>query len=122
MEASRTIDLAVAGSPADAAALEQRAEEVAARLSVLASAPRLLILCHLLAKDGEGSGEATVGELQRAVGLGQSALSQHLAKLRAQGLVATRRDGQSIHYRLVDEQTKLIMMALYETFCGADGS
>jgi len=106
----------------DLDALEHRAEHVAARLAELANAKRLLILCHLARKDAEagaeGPGEATVGELQRAVGLGQSALSQHLARLRTAGMVATRRESQTIHYRIADEETRAIMRGLYDTFCG----
>lgn len=100
--------------------LEARAEHVAARLSEVANPKRLLILCHLAGKglDQAGPpGEASVGELQSVTGLGQSALSQHLARLRAAGMVATRRDGQTIHYRLGDDETSALMRALYETFC-----
>ena len=70
------------------------AEENAAYLTVLANAKRIEIVCLL-----EGR-EFSVGALAERVHLSQSALSQHLAKLRAQGLVATRRDGQTIYYRL----------------------
>ena len=94
---------------------------VAARLAEVANAKRLLILCHLAKLGaGEGAGEASVGELQSVVGLGQSALSQHLARLRAAGMVATRRDGQTVRYRLADEETQQLMMALYSVFCGVD--
>jgi len=84
---------------------------VAQRLSLLSNPKRLLILCRL------AQGEAPVGALQQAVGLGQSALSQHLAKLRAAGVVATRREGQTIHYRIADPDTERLMAALYDTFC-----
>ncbi len=107
--------------PADAnrdlSELERRAEHVAARLAELANPKRLLILCHLAKKESEG-GEASVGELQDVVGLSQSALSQHLARLRAAGMVATRRESQTIYYRLADEEMRTIMHGLYETFCG----
>lgn len=103
----------------DVSALEERANHVAARLAEVANAKRLLILCHLAKLEAEGgSGEASVGELQRAVGLSQSALSQHLARLRQAGMVATRRESQTIHYRLADDETRSLMRALYETFCG----
>ena len=107
---------------AGAAALEDRAQHVAARLAEVANAKRLLILCHLakLEADG-GAGEASVGEIQHAVGLSQSALSQHLARLRRAGMVVTRRESQTIHYRLADEETRQLMAALYSTFCGRDG-
>ena len=97
--------------------LEKRAEHVAARLAELANPKRLLILCHLAKRDREG-GEASVGELQRVVGLSQSALSQHLARLRAAGMVATRRESQTIHYRLADDEMRRVMRGLYDTFCG----
>ena len=120
----------------DVAALEERAAHVAARLAEVANAKRLLILCHLAKLEagaadagtrdgtagdgtagGGGAGEASVGELQRAVGLSQSALSQHLARLRSAGMVATRRESQTIHYRLADDETRQLMAALYDTFC-----
>ena len=100
--------------------LEAKAGHVAARLAEAANAKRLLILCHLAKLEAEGGGEASVGALQAQVGLSQSALSQHLARLRAAGMVATRREGQTIHYRLADDETRRLMAALYETFC-ADG-
>lgn len=93
------------------AALEKRADYVAARLALVANAKRLLILCEL------AKGERSVGSLQTAVGLSQSALSQHLAKLREAGMVETRREGQTIHYRIGDPDTEALMAALYDTFC-----
>ncbi|MEX6505363.1 ArsR/SmtB family transcription factor [Jiella sp. M17.18] len=91
--------------------LERRSEEVAAILALMANPVRLRILC-LLAKQ-----EMQVGALAGAVGLSQSALSQHLAKLRAGGAVETRRDRQAIHYRLADGEVRAIMASLYEIFC-----
>jgi len=93
------------------AELEDKAEYVAGRLALLANAKRLLILCYLT------QGEASVGAIQRAVGMGQSALSQHLARLREAGIVATRRDAQTIFYRLDDPETAALLAALYDTFC-----
>lgn len=93
------------------AELEQRADFVAARLALVANAKRLLILCEL------AKGERSVGALQAAVGLGQSALSQHLARLREAQMVATRREAQTIYYRLGDAETETLMAALYEAFC-----
>lgn len=92
-------------------ALEAKADLVAARLALVANAKRLLILCEL------SKGERSVGALQGAVGLGQSALSQHLAKLREAGIVATRREAQTIFYSLCDPQTDALMRSLYEAFC-----
>lgn len=99
--------------------LEARAEHVAARLSEVANSKRLLILCHLAKKDADrgSTGEASFGEIRSVVRLGQSALSQHLARLRSAGMVAARREGQAIYYRLGDEETRILMRALYSTFC-----
>ncbi len=96
---------------ASAAALRDRAEHVAGRLALVANAKRLLILCEL------ATGERSVGALQAVVGLGQSALSQHLAKLRAAGMLATRRESQTIYYRISDPDLETLMAALHETFC-----
>ena len=95
----------------DIAALEKRADHVAGRLSLLSNARRLLILCQL------ADGEMSVGALQSSLGLSQSALSQHLSKLRTAGMVATRREAQTIHYRIAEAEVQALMAALYETFC-----
>jgi len=76
--------------------LEARAEEVAALLKQMANKRRLLILCRLAA------GKATVSELGAVAGLSQSAISQHLAKMRKDGLVRGEKDGLQIHYSIVD--------------------
>ncbi|RVV97899.1 transcriptional regulator [Mesobaculum littorinae] len=86
--------------------LERRAEMVAQRLSLVANTKRLLILCQLTA------GERSVSTLAEDISLGQSALSQHLARLREAGMVATRRDGQTIYYRLADVQMELLINAI----------
>lgn len=78
-------------------ALEPRARDAAHLLKLLASEQRLTILCRL------SEGEKSVGELGQYVHLTQGALSQHLAKLRAEKIVATRRDAQTIYYRLADK-------------------
>lgn len=95
----------------DIAALEDRAEDVAARLSLIANPKRLLVLCALT------EGELSVGALQGAVGISQSSLSQHLAKLRDGGVVDTRRVAQTIYYRVSDPQMQVLMHTLYDTFC-----
>ncbi len=91
--------------------MEGRAEEAARLLSALGQTKRLLALCRL--KDQEMS----VGALAEAVGLGQSALSQHLARLRDLGIVATRRDAQTIYYRLASDDAKRLISLLYEIYC-----
>lgn len=91
--------------------LGPRAEEAAQLLTAMANPKRLLILCHLLEK------ELSVSELSRIVGLEQSPLSQHLSKLRALGLVKTRRDGQTIFYRLASDPVTRVLATLYEIYC-----
>lgn len=91
--------------------LTSRSEDVAGYLKVLANPSRLLILCEL------NGTERSVSSLEDAVGLTQSALSQHLAKLRESGIVATRRDAQTIYYRLADPKAERIMATLYDIFC-----
>lgn len=83
-------------STSELADLEASAHAAARLMKLLASEQRLILLCRL------ADGECSVGELADHVGLAQSAASQHLAKLRAERLVATRRDGQTIYYRLID--------------------
>jgi len=78
-------------------------------LSAMANQKRLMILCLLQ------ESERTVSEIGRLVDLGQSPLSQHLAKLRAMGLVSTRRAGQSIYYSLASEKVKALLKTLHET-------
>jgi len=80
-------------------------------LKVMSNEWRLLILCHLV------NGEKSVGDLEKELGLGQSALSQHLAVLRREKIVCTRRDAQSIFYSLDSSDAKAIMETLYERFC-----
>ncbi len=92
--------------------LAAKAAEAARLLKLLANERRLLVLCQLQ------GGEMTVGALARRVGLSQSALSQHLARLRRDGLVATRRERQTIHYRLADPAAAKVIGVLYELYCG----
>ena len=100
----------------DAAALKQLAKqagEAAQLLKMLANEKRLLILCFLAVR-----GEMTVGELVGIVKLSQSALSQHLAKLRADGLVEFRRTSQTLHYRVADPRALRLLQVLKEIYCG----
>ena len=92
--------------------LAAKATQAAGLLRALSSGPRLLVLCHLAA-----AGELAAGELVERVGLSQSALSQHLAKLREQELVATRRDGQAIYYRIADPAAAQLLGTLHDIFC-----
>jgi DNA-binding transcriptional ArsR family regulator len=92
--------------------LTDKSAEAAELLRALSSGPRLLILCHLAA-----AGELAVGQLVERVGLSQSALSQHLAKLREQGLVAYRREAQSLRYRVADPGVLRLLQVLQQMFC-----
>lgn len=88
-----------------------RARDAAKLLRTMSNAHRLLILCRL------DDGELSAGELLQGTGLSQSALSQHLAVLRAEGLVATRRAAQTIFYRIADPSALLIIDTLAAIFC-----
>jgi DNA-binding transcriptional ArsR family regulator len=92
--------------------LEPHAAEAAAFLKLLANEHRLLVLCHLLI-----AGESSVSSLVEEVGLSQSALSQHLAKLREDGLVNFRRDSQTLYYRVCDERAERVLAILKDIFC-----
>ena len=80
-------------------------------LKSLANRHRLLILCML------ANGEMSVSEIGACVDLGQSPLSQHLAKLRAEGLVKTRKVAQNVFYSLDSREASEVIQTLYELFC-----
>ena len=96
----------------NAANLRAAADEASDLLKALASRHRLLILCQLI------DGERSVGELAEFLGIRASGVSQHLALLRKDGLVATRRDGQTIWYRIASEPARRVVEILYRTYCG----
>ena len=93
------------------ARLRGSAARVTDLLKAMANPSRLMILCQL------AEGEKSVGEMERVVGLSQSALSQHLAVLRRKRIVATRREAQSIFYSLASKEVEEIMASLYRIFC-----
>lgn len=95
----------------DVEALKAKAERGAALLRAIGSKWRLLILCQLL------EGEKSVGELERVVGLSQSALSQHLMVLRRNNLVRTRRSAQMIFYSLNGAEVTAILTTLHSLYC-----
>ena len=95
----------------DLSQFEASAAEAAKLLKALSNERRLMILCQL------GDRELAVGQIQPLVGLSQSALSQHLAVLREQGVVATRREGQVIFYRIADPAAVKVVATLAEIFC-----
>ncbi len=93
---------------------EESAGRAAALLRLLSNERRLMILCQLI------GGELSVGTLQGRLGLSQSALSQHLARLRADRIVATRREGQTIFYRIIDPAALQLLETLADLFCPPD--
>jgi len=102
----------VGGADAGLAQLERKAAEAAALLKLLANENRLLILCRLAA-----NGEMSVGKLAEAAELSQSALSQHLARMREEGLVAARRDAQTVFYHIADDNAAHLLKLLKGMFC-----
>ncbi|MDA0786169.1 MAG: metalloregulator ArsR/SmtB family transcription factor [Proteobacteria bacterium] len=95
----------------DPMALQEKAEQASRLLKSLANERRLLIMCHL------SQGEKSVGELEPLVGLSQSALSQHLARLRRDHLVKTRRDAQTIFYSVSSQEAQSVLGTLYALYC-----
>ncbi|MEP6828011.1 MAG: metalloregulator ArsR/SmtB family transcription factor [Aestuariivirga sp.] len=92
--------------------LSNKAAELALILKELANEKRLLILCALLE-----SGECTVASLAETVDLSQSALSQHLARLRDQNMVEFRREGTTFYYRVSDRKIALVLKNLKSLYC-----
>jgi len=99
----------------DPASFERKAMEVAGILRAVANERRLMILCKLVEW-----GEANVGALAEAVGLSQSALSQHLARMREEGIVGFRRDSQTLWYRIADRRIEELFATLHRLYCGPD--
>jgi ArsR family transcriptional regulator len=108
---------APAGRPATGQAQDMaaKAAEAAAFIKAMSNERRLLVLCRLIEV-----GEASVGSLASDVGLSQSALSQHLALLRDDGMVETRREAQSVLYRISDTRVERLVMLLHDMFCPPD--
>ena len=101
----------------DLATFEANAGAVAELLKALGNTRRLMIMCKLAEH-----GEMRVGDLADDVGLGQSALSQHLAKLRAEGLVDFRREAQSLWYRISDPRCETLLATLHHLYCEEQGT
>ena len=91
--------------------MQSHAAEAAAMLKELANPSRLLILCQLI------DGEKSVGELCRSIDLSQSAVSQHLARLREARLVDTEKRGQMVYYRLCNMEAHALLSTLYLIYC-----
>jgi ArsR family transcriptional regulator, virulence genes transcriptional regulator len=97
-------------------ALQKKAGAVSSTLRLLANQNRLLVLCRLALED-----EMSVTALGKAINLSQSALSQHLAKLKADGLVNARRESQIVFYRIADSRIRQLLDALYAIYCASPG-
>lgn len=95
--------------------IEENVDLAVGLLKALSNEKRLTVICELY------KGEKSVGELERIVGLSQSALSQHLARLRKDKLVRTRREAQTIYYSLQNEATKELLRCLCDIYTPQDG-
>lgn len=93
--------------------MEQHAGSAERLLRTLANRHRLMVLCALV------EGERSVGEINSLVPLSQSALSQHLAVMRNEGLVGTRREGQTVYYSVTSDPALGVLQVLHDTFCAA---
>ena len=96
--------------------MRAHAHDAARLLKTLSNSSRLMVLCSL------AQGEMSVGEINERVPLSQSALSQHLAVLRRDGVVQTRRSAQAIYYRLADGPAGQVIETLHDIFCGSAGA
>jgi DNA-binding transcriptional ArsR family regulator len=92
--------------------MRRQAKRAGTLLKAIANENRLLILCQLV------DGEMSVGELGKRLDLSQSALSQHLARLRRDGVVKTRRQAQTIRYAIASDEAKILISEMYRLFCG----
>ena len=99
------------GSAMAAQAMAENAADAAEFVKCFAHESRLMILCHL------AQGERSVGELETLLGARQSAVSQHLARLRLDGIVTYRRDGKTLYYSIADARAQRLLEALQEVFC-----
>jgi DNA-binding transcriptional ArsR family regulator len=96
----------------DAEAMQSHAEDAVRMLKALANRSRLMVLCALT------HGELTVGQINQLIPLSQSALSQHLAVLRRDNMVRTRREAQTIYYSLADGPAAELIQVLHDLYCG----
>jgi ArsR family transcriptional regulator len=102
---------ALAEGDVDTGSMVAEAQAATAFLKALSHEGRLMILCHLT------TGEKSVSELENLLSSRQAAVSQQLARLRAEGIVTRRRLGKAIHYRLADPKAERMVALLYEMFC-----
>ncbi|QOY63948.1 winged helix-turn-helix transcriptional regulator [Lysobacter sp. H21R4] len=116
MRAARMPEATESMAAIDPEAMRSHAGDAVRLLKALGNENRLMLLCMLVA------GEQSVSELNNQLDLSQSALSQHLALLRADGLVHTRRDAQTIYYSLSDGPARQIINTLHGIFCAVDAA
>jgi DNA-binding transcriptional ArsR family regulator len=109
---SQAVRLSKPANYSGIADLARKAGQAAGLLKLLANENRLLILCRLAM-----AGEMAVNDLAEAVGLSQSALSQHLGKMREEGLLATRRQAQTVFYRIADPNAGRLLKLLKDIYC-----
>jgi DNA-binding transcriptional ArsR family regulator len=95
--------------------MAQSANRASALMKTLGHKDRLMILCHL------ADGEKSVGQIAKLLEISQSPLSQHLSRMRKEGLVVTRREAQTIFYSLKSGEASRIVEVLYELFCAPAG-
>jgi len=110
---NKSANTVAAEGPADLGELHDMASHACELLKAMANEWRLMILCQL------AEGEKTVSELQSLLGLSQSALSQHLAILRREKIVRSRKQAQSVSYSLTGDEATRVMESLHDVFCGA---
>ncbi|MCC5826472.1 metalloregulator ArsR/SmtB family transcription factor [Alkalimonas sp.] len=91
--------------------MRKNSAKAAKLLKAISNERRLLILCYLL------EGEMSVGEMNDRLELSQSALSQHLALLRRNQLVKTRKEAQTVFYRIESDEVKAVMKVLHDLYC-----
>lgn len=94
--------------------MTQAADRASALMKTLGHKGRLMVLCQL------AGGEKSVGDLSEALGIPQSPLSQHLSRMRKEGLVSTRRQAQTIYYSLKADEAGKIIECLYGLYCAPD--
>lgn len=95
----------------DVARFEATSPEISTVLKLLSNKHRLLTVCHLT------QGELSVGSLENRLGISQSSLSQHLARLRERGVVEFRKESTTVYYRIADPSVKQLINVLYQLYC-----
>ena len=94
--------------------MQENASRASELMKLLGHPHRLMILCEL------NQGECSVGELSEKIGIAQSPLSQHLARMRHEGVVSSRRDAQTMYYSIADEKVAQVISVLYDLYCAEE--